>query len=149
MERKFENKIAVVTGAGGTLCSQIASDLAMEGAKVFLVGRTEEKLLKTVERIKAAGGTEPIVAACDVTDKASVAALAEKVEMAGGCDYLINGAGGNDINAMPTITRFDPKELTGELPEGPTGLYDIDMDVVAAAYEDTLVWYRQLVEAKV
>ena len=28
-------------------------------------------------------------------------------------------------------------------------VYDIDMDVVAAAYEDTLVWYRQLVEAKV
>ena len=28
-------------------------------------------------------------------------------------------------------------------------VYDIDMDVVAAAYEDTLLWYRQLVEAKV
>ena len=135
MERKFENKIAVVTGAGGTLCSQIAIDLALEGAKVFLVGRTEEKLLKTVERIKAAGGVEPIVAACDVTDKASVAALAAKVAEVGGCDFLINGAGGNDIKAMPTITKFDPKELTGELPEGQKGLYDVDMDAFQRVLE--------------
>ena len=43
---KFENKIAVVTGAGGTLCSEIAIALAAEGAKVYLVGRTAEKLQK-------------------------------------------------------------------------------------------------------
>ena len=29
---------------------------------------------------------------------------------------------------MPTITKYDPRELTGELPEGDRGLYDIDMD---------------------
>ena len=38
---KFENKIAVVTGAGGTLCSEIAIRLAEEGATVFLVGRDD------------------------------------------------------------------------------------------------------------
>ena len=37
----FQNKIAVVTGAGGTLCSEIAMDLAASGAKVVLIGRTE------------------------------------------------------------------------------------------------------------
>jgi len=128
MERKFENKVAVVTGAGGTLCSQIAIDLAVEGAKVFLVGRTEEKLVKTADRIRAAGGVEPVIFACDVTSRESVAALAAQVEQVGGCDFLINGAGGNDIKAMPTITKFDPREMTGELPEGQKGLYNIDMD---------------------
>lgn len=128
MERKFENKVAVVTGAGGTLCSQIAIDLAVEGAKVFLVGRTEEKLVKTAVRIQAAGGVDPVLYACDVTNRESVAALAAQVEQAGGCDFLINGAGGNDIKAMPTITKFDPREMTGELPEGQKGLYNIDMD---------------------
>ena len=44
MSKAFENKIAVVTGAGGTLCSEIAIQLALEGVKVFLVGRTAEKL---------------------------------------------------------------------------------------------------------
>ena len=39
----FKNKTAVVTGAGGTLCSEIAIDLAKKGASVVLVGRTKEK----------------------------------------------------------------------------------------------------------
>ena len=47
----FNNKVAVVTGAGGTLCSEIAIELAKQGAKVVLVGRTEEKLQKTAEKI--------------------------------------------------------------------------------------------------
>lgn len=130
----MKNKIAVVTGAGGTLCSEIAIELAKEGATVFLVGRTVEKLQSTAAKIKAAGGTDAILYACDVTDKAAVAALAEKVAEAGGCDYLINGAGGNNIKAMPTITKFDPRELNGELPEGQKGLYNIDLD----AFESVL-----------
>ena len=130
----LENKIAVVTGAGGTLCSEIAVELAKAGATVFLIGRTEEKLVRTAERIAEAGGKPPVIYPCDVTDSEAVAALAERVAEVGGCDYLINGAGGNNVKAMPTITAFDPRELTGELPEGARGLYDIDM----GAFEDVL-----------
>lgn len=124
---EFKNKIAVVTGAGGTLCSEIAINLAKKGAKVFLIGRTEEKLIKVFEKIKAEGGNA-VVYPCDVTDKAAIELLALEVEKAGGCDFLINGAGGNNIKAMPTITEFDQKELSGELDEGQKGLYDIDLD---------------------
>ncbi len=128
MGNVFENKIAVVTGAGGTLCSEIAIQLALEGVRVYLVGRTEEKLVKTAERIKELGGTPAEIYACDVTDEASVSGLGKIVELAGGCDYLINGAGGNNVKAMPSITKFDPREMTGELPEGERGLYNIDME---------------------
>lgn len=131
----FENKIAVVTGAGGTLCSEIAIRLAQEGAKVFLAGRTEEKLTKVADKITALGYTPAKVCVCDVTDISSVAQLAEQVESAGGCDFLINGAGGNNQKAMPSITKYDPRELTGELPQGERGLYDIDMD----AFESVLL----------
>lgn len=134
MNQLFENKIAVVTGAGGTLCSEIAIQLALEGAKVYLVGRTAEKLQATLDKINAHGGAPATVFACDVTDEASVEKLAAEVEAAGGCDYLINGAGGNNVKAMPSITSFDPRELTGELPEGAKGIYDIDMD----AFESVL-----------
>ena len=134
MSQMFSGKIAVVTGAGGTLCSEIAIQLALEGAKVFLVGRTTEKLVKTADKIKELGGVEPVLFPCDVTDRESVLALAKATEQAGGCDFLINGAGGNNVKAMPTITKFDPRELTGELPEGAKGLYDIDMD----AFESVL-----------
>jgi len=131
--KRFENKIAVVTGAGGTLCSEIALRLAEDGAKVFLVGRTEEKLRVVYERIKSIGA-EAVVFPCDVTDAAAIAELAALTEADGGCDFLINGAGGNDKRAMPTVTKFDPRELAGEMPEGEKGLYGIDME----AFESVL-----------
>ena len=130
--KTFENKVAVVTGAGGTLCSEIAIRLSLEGAKVIWVGRTAEKLQKTFDKITALGGTPAVIHPCDVTDKEAVEKLAEAAEALGGCDFLINGAGGNDIKAMPTITKFDPRELSGELPEGQKGLYDVDMDAFAS-----------------
>ena len=124
----FKEKVAVVTGAGGTLCSAIAIELAKQGAKVVLVGRTKDKLDVVAEKIQILGG-EYLVYPCDVTDETSVKALAKEVEARfGGCDYLINGAGGNNVKAMPTITAYDERELTGKLPEGQKGLYDIDMD---------------------
>lgn len=134
MKSVFKNKIAVVTGAGGTLCSEIAIQLSLEGAKVFLVGRTPEKLEKTAEKINELGGAASVIFPCDVTDRASVEKLAEAVEAEGGCDYLINGAGGNNVKAMPTITQYDERELSGDLPEGQRGIYGIDMD----AFESVL-----------
>ena len=134
MNKKFENKVVVVTGAGGTLCSEISIHLARLGAHVVLVGRTEEKLLTVKEKIAKFGGiayTYP----CDVTNREGVAALAKYVEEnVGLCSCLVNGAGGNNAKAMPTITAFDPRELSGELPEGARGIYDIDMD----AFESVL-----------
>lgn len=128
MKKLFEGKIAVVTGAGGTLCSEIAIQISLEGGKVVLVGRSEDKLVKTAEKIKSLGGVEPIIKTADVRDQGSVAALAKAVEELGGCDFLINGAGGNDAKAMPTITKFDPREISGELEEGQRGLFNVDME---------------------
>ena len=126
--KRFEGKIAVVTGAGGTLCSEIAESLAKEGAILYLVGRTAEKLEKVAEKITKNGGTAHVFAA-DVTSKTDMKALAEKMEEKGDlCDFLINGAGGNNQKAMPTLTQFDPREITSSLPEGEKGIYDIDME---------------------
>jgi len=131
---KFKDRVAVVTGAGGTLCSEIAIQLAKEGAKVVLVGRTIEKLEAVLKKIESEGRVG-FAYACDVTDREAISELAKTVESKFGlCDYLINGAGGNNIKAMPTITKFDERELTGDLPEGERGLYDIDID----AFESVL-----------
>ena len=110
----YKNKTAVVTGAGGTLCSAIAIDLAKKGANVVLVGRTKGKLDAVYEKIQTFGGVA-LVYPCDVTDVSSVKALATEAEKRfGGCDYLINGAGGNNIKAMPTITKYDPSFPKGK-----------------------------------
>lgn len=110
----YENKVAVVTGAGGTLCSEIAIFLAQNGARVVLIGRTEEKLQKTADKIKALGGKYKICA-CDVTNEAQMEKIAEQVKKEWGfCHFLINGAGGNHIQAMTTETVYDESDLTSK-----------------------------------
>ena len=73
-----EGKVAVVTGAGGTLCSAIAIDLAQKGAKVVLIGRTREKLEKVAAEISASGGVCRIEPG-DVTDEKGMQEIADRV----------------------------------------------------------------------
>lgn len=125
----FEGKVAVVTGAGGTLCSAIARDLARCGAKVALIGRTLEKLTPVAEAIAAAGGTALPVTA-DVTDAAAVERACDTIEKTlGPCRFLLNGAGGNQAVATTTTTVFDAVELTDEKPDGMRGFFGLDTGV--------------------
>lgn len=125
----FENKVAVVTGAGGVLCSVIAKDLADKGAKVVLIGRTRDKLEKVAAEIEANGGTCMIMPA-DVTDEAAIQSIADTVlETWGPCSFLINGAGGNNNKAITTNFHYEKEELSEEKPEGMVGFFDLDMNV--------------------
>lgn len=129
MDAYFQDKVAVITGAAGIICSEVARDLASLGITLALVDRNAENLKKIEEEIKALGANCKSYT-CDVTSKESTFALSDEViKDFGKCDYLINGAGGNNAKAQPTITRFDERELTGDLPEGQRGLYNADMDV--------------------
>ena len=56
MDEYYTGKVAVITGAAGTICSRVARDLAALGTTVVLVGRTPEKLQKLEAEITAAGG---------------------------------------------------------------------------------------------
>ena len=115
MDSTFQDKVAVVTGAGGTLCSAIAKHLASLGCKVVLVGRTREKLEKVAQSLDYPDSRAlSRVAPCDVTDEAAVNALAARVMAEWGpCRFLINGAGGNNIKAMPSRLRWCEADLRG------------------------------------
>jgi len=52
----LEKKNAIIYGAGGNIGSGVARTFAREGATVFLVGRTREKLDALAAEITAAGG---------------------------------------------------------------------------------------------
>ena len=128
MEMYFKGKIAVVTGAGGVICSAVSKSLAKEGITVILVGRTLSKLKKVADEIEADGG-KCACYECDVQDRDSVNTMAEEIIAAyGKVDYLINGAGGNNALAVPNIAKFDQRELEKEKPKGLKGLYNVDMD---------------------
>lgn len=130
------DKIAVVTGAGGTLCSAIAADLARQGAKVVLVGRTAAKLETTAAAIAAFRGVCRVEAG-DVTDEAAMRAIADRVAADWGpCRFLVNGAGGNNVKAMPTRLRFCEKDLepTKDFAKD-RGFWDIDMAAFRSVLE--------------
>ena len=131
MSMEWQGKVAVVTGAGGTLCSVIAAFLAEKGMKVVLIGRTKEKLEKTAAVIESKGGIYRIECA-DVNDVATLTDIAARIAAEWGpCRILVNGAGGNNINAMTTNTAYNPVEITSDKPEDMRGFFDLDMDVFA------------------
>lgn len=124
-----KSKVAVVTGAGGTLCGPIAVDLAQKGAKVVLIGRTAAKLETTAAEIAKIGGTCRIETA-SVTDEPAIQSIADKVAAEWGpCRFLVNGAGGNQPPAVADRLQFDPAELTGPMADGKKGWWDVDLKV--------------------
>ena len=84
-------KTALVTGASGGIGGAIAKALHAQGANIVLSGTRAEAL----EKVKAELGGRAFVATCNLSDAASVEALAKSAEAAAGApiDILINNAG--------------------------------------------------------
>ena len=101
MEYDFnlKGKVAVLTGAAGVLCSEIAKGLAKKGVKVALLDLADKKAKEIADRIIADGG-EAFSEKVDVLDKKSIESAADKIlKKFGTVDILINGAGGNKEEA--------------------------------------------------
>jgi NAD(P)-dependent dehydrogenase (short-subunit alcohol dehydrogenase family) len=124
----FTNKTAVITGAGGTLCSAVAIELARQGAKVALLGRTLDKLEVVNAQIKKNGGTA-LPLSVDVTNVEAIEKACQTItQELGPCAFLVNGAGGNQMDAVTTSTEFDPAEISADKPENLRGFFNLDMD---------------------
>ena len=118
LNTNLTGKVAVVTGAAGTLCSVFSKALAASGAKVALLGRTYANVQKLAEEIAAEGGTAKAYE-CNVLDKAAVMACHEQVLADfGPCDILINGAGGNHPDGTTGGETFLPEPAAPFSPDG-------------------------------
>src|SRR5437867_7885785 len=78
IEMLLENKNAIIYGAGGGIGGGVARTFAREGARVFLAGRTREKLEAVAADIAAAGGSAE-VAVVDALDERAVEGHARTV----------------------------------------------------------------------
>ena len=107
-------KVAVVTGAGGVLCSGFAKVLARAGAKVALLDLNYEAADKFAQEIVAEGGVAKAYK-CNVLDKEVCYGVADEVlSDLGPCDILLNGAGGNNARATTDKEYFEMGDIEGD-----------------------------------
>ena len=134
LDTDLSGKVAVVTGAGGVLCSDMAKVLARAGAKVALLNRTVSKAQVYADEITAGGGAAKAYP-CNVVDAASCqAAAAAVLADFGPCDILVNGAGGNNPKATTDKEYYEPGDRENEAvrsffdlsPEAVAGVFDLN-----------------------
>jgi len=93
---RLDGKVAVVIGGAGGIGEIMAKGLAAQGAKVAVASRNIQKLGDIARNIQSETKSEAVAFQADVTDKDSVARLAEQVlNKFGTVDILVNSQGIN------------------------------------------------------
>jgi NAD(P)-dependent dehydrogenase (short-subunit alcohol dehydrogenase family) len=130
LNTNLSGKVAVVTGAGGVLCSYFAKVLARAGAKVALLDLNEEAAKQFADEIVAEGGVAKAYS-CNVLDKGICNEVADKVLAdLGPCDILVNGAGGNNPRATTDKEYYEP----GDIDADTKSFFDLDADGVGFVF---------------
>ena len=105
----LSEKVAVITGGGGVICSEFARALAACGAKIALLDINESAAKAVADEI----GKNALALKCDCLDKADILRARDKVhEKFGKVNFLVNGAGGNNPRAT-TDNEYMTPDLTG------------------------------------
>ena len=145
----LNGKVAVITGAGGVLCSVFAEAIAACGAKVALLDINEAAVSEVAAKIRNEGG-DAIAVKTNCLERASLENAYETVKAAYGApDILINGAGGNNPRATTADEYFDPASLDVDEktnffnlnPDGFRFVFDLN---VTAAFLTTQVFARDM-----
>ena len=105
----LSEKVAVITGAGGVICSEFARALAECGAKVALLDIDAASAKAVADSI----GEDAIAIGCDCLNKADIERARDEAHAAfGEVNFLVNGAGGNNPRAT-TDNEYMTPDLSG------------------------------------
>ena len=130
----LKDKVVVITGGAGVICSCFAEALGHCGAKVALLDLNRENAEVVVENIKAKGG-EALAIEANVLDKESLRKADHKINnIFGTCDILINGAGGNHPKGTTTKEFLEIEDLdvaNSDL----TTFFDLDPDGIKFVFD--------------
>lgn len=115
----MNNKVVVVTGAAGVICSSIAKHFAKLGAKVCMLDLNYEMAKKYEDEFNNEGLITKAYK-CNVLDKENIEKVYESIKNDfGKVDILINGAGGNNKLATADQEIYDKNDLG-------TSFFDLD-----------------------
>jgi NAD(P)-dependent dehydrogenase (short-subunit alcohol dehydrogenase family) len=99
----LDRKAAIVYGGGGGIGGGVARTFAREGAKVFLVGRTREKLDAVAEDITSAGGSAEVAVLDALDERAVDDHVRDVASRAGGVDVSFNLISRGDVQGIPLV----------------------------------------------
>ncbi len=103
----LQERVALVTGAGGGIGRALCLGLAREGAVVIATDRSEEACRATADAVTASGGRAEW-ATLDVTDRTrAAAALKSVMDRTGDISILVNGAGICPRHGIDDPTLFE------------------------------------------
>ncbi len=125
-EVDLKDKVVVVTGAGGVICSHLAKAVAACGAKVALLDLNKEAAQKQADEIVKEGYIAKGFEANVLVKESLVNCHNEVLKEFGKCDILINGAGGNN----PRATTDNEYAELGDAVKGIKTFFDLDQSGV-------------------
>lgn len=116
-------RVALITGAGGSIGKAIAQTLAGMGMRVVLVGRDQARLERAAAELGPAAVKAHVIP-CDVTDRVQVKGMVETaLEQAGTIDVAVCGAG---INIpQRSLRALDPADWDRVIATNLTGAFNI------------------------
>lgn len=119
----MKDKVVVITGAGGVLCSTIAKAYAKQGAKVALLDLKLESAQAVADEIVKNGGIAKAYAV-NCLEKSTMEDAKVKINAdLGACDILVNGAGGNHPKGTTSSEYFNQADVTDD---GKISFFDLD-----------------------
>jgi NAD(P)-dependent dehydrogenase (short-subunit alcohol dehydrogenase family) len=107
----LKDKIAVLTGGAGIICSAMARSLAAHGVKTVILDLNKDAATDVAKQIEKEFNTQSIGVYASVLDKTSLESARKDIhEKFGPVDILVNGAGGNSPAATTGVEKMDGTE---------------------------------------
>jgi NAD(P)-dependent dehydrogenase (short-subunit alcohol dehydrogenase family) len=110
-ELNLKDKVAVITGGAGIICSTMARSLAAHGVKTIILDLNKELAIDIAKQIEKEFNIPSIGVSANVLDKVSLEKARKIIRNKfGPVDILINGAGGNSPSATTQVEKMEGTE---------------------------------------
>jgi NAD(P)-dependent dehydrogenase (short-subunit alcohol dehydrogenase family) len=110
MTQLLEGKTAILYGGGGGIGGGVARTFAREGARVFLAGRSRQKLAAVAGQITSSGGSAEFATVDALDEQAVEDHVRDVVSRAGRVDVSFNLISRGDVQGTPLV-QMTPDDL--------------------------------------